>query len=107
MKFYNFTDYLIGGLRFEWFRDNNGTRVVSGLREGSPGAGGFAGNFWAMTWGLNYLIGNNTIIRPELRYDWFSADEGGPNGPVGTMPYGRLNEQNAQFYGGCDIIWQF
>ena len=44
---------------------------------------------------------------PELRYDWFSADEGGPNGPVGTMPYGRLNEQNAQFYGGCDIIWQF
>ena len=105
--FYNFTDYLIGGLRFEWFRDNNGTRVVSGLREGSPGAGGFAGNFWAMTWGLNYLIGNNTIIRPELRYDWFSADEGGPNGPVGTMPYGRLNEQNAQFYGGCDIIWQF
>ncbi|MCK4685217.1 MAG: outer membrane beta-barrel protein [Pirellulales bacterium] len=80
---------------------------MSGLREGSPGAGGFAGNFWAMTWGLNYLIGNNTIIRPELRYDWFSADEGGPNGPVGTMPYGRLNEQNAQFYGGCDIIWQF
>ena len=105
--FYNFTDYLIGGLRFEWFRDNNGTRVVSGLRDGSPGVGDFAGNFWAMTWGLNYLIGNNTIIRPELRYDWFSADEGGPNGPVGTMPYGRLNEQNAQFYGGCDIIWQF
>ena len=38
--FYNFTDYLIGGLRFEWFRDNNGTRVVSGLRDGSPGADG-------------------------------------------------------------------
>ena len=105
--FYNFTDYLIGGLRFEWFRDNNGTRVVSGLRDGSPGVGGFAGNFWAMTWGLNYLIGNNTIIRPELRYDWFSADAGGGNGPQGTMPYGRLNDQNAQFYGGCDIIWQF
>ena len=33
-----------------------------------------------MTWGLNYLIGNNMIIRPELRYDWFSADEGGGNG---------------------------
>ena len=115
--FYNFTDYLIGGLRFEWFRDNNGTRVVSGLRDGSPGVGGFQGNFWAMTWGLNYLIGSNMIIRPELRYDWFSADEswigqqanpGAPlNGQAGTMPYGRLNDQNGQFYGGCDIIWQF
>ena len=110
--FYNFTDYLIGGLRFEWFRDNNGTRVVSGLRDGSPGADGtqtvgFAGNFWAMTWGLNYLIGNNMIIRPELRYDWFSADEGGPNGAPGTMPYGRNLDQNGQFYGGCDVIWQF
>ena len=110
--FYNFTDYLIGGLRFEWFRDNNGTRVVSGLRDGSPGAdgtqtAGFAGNFWEMTWGLNYLIGNNMVIRPELRYDWFSADEGGPNGAPGTMPYGRNLEQNGQFYGGCDVIWNF
>ena len=105
--FYNFTDYLIGGLRFEWFRDNNGYRVVSGLRDGSPGVGGMAGNFWEMTWGLNYLIGNNLVIRPELRYDWFSADEGAGLGAPGTMPYGRLNDQNAQFYGGCDVIWQF
>ena len=110
--FYNFTDYLIGGLRFEWFRDNNGTRVVSGLRDGSPAAAGlqqagFAGNFWEMTWGLNYLIGNNMVIRPELRYDWFSADAGGGNGPPRTMPYGRNLDQNGQFYGGCDVIWQF
>jgi hypothetical protein len=109
--FYNFTDYLIGGLRFEWFRDNNGTRVVSGLRDGSPGQTqqqiGFAGNFWEMTWGLNYLVGNNMVIRPELRYDWFSADAGGGNGAPGTMPYGRNLEQNGQFYSGCDIIWNF
>ena len=105
--FYNFTDYLIGGLRFEWFRDNNGTRVASGLRDGSPGGGGFAGNFWEMTWGLNYLIGNNMVIRPELRYDWFSADEGAGLGAPGTMPYGRNLDQNGQFYGGCDVIWNF
>jgi hypothetical protein len=114
--FYNFTDYLIGGMRLEWFRDNNGTRVVSGLRDGSPGQtspgaggqdGGFAGNFWEVTWGLNYLIGSNMIIRPELRYDWFSADAGGGNGAPGTMPYGRNLDQNAQFYGGCDVIWNF
>ena len=108
--FYNFTDYLIGGLRLEWFRDNNGYRVVSGLRDGSPGVGGYTGNLWAMTWGLNYLVGNNLVIRPELRYDWFSADQGWldrGNGGAGTMPYGRLNDKNAQFYGGCDVIWQF
>ena len=66
-----------------------------------------AGNFWEMTWGLNYLIGNNLVIRPELRYDWFSADEGAGLGAPGTMPYGRLNDQNGQFYGGCDVIWNF
>ena len=66
--FYNFTDYLIGGARLEWFRDNNGYRVQSGLRNGSPQVGGLAGNFWELTFGLNYLVGNNMVIRPELRY---------------------------------------
>jgi hypothetical protein len=108
--FYNFTDNLIGGVRLEWFRDNNGYRVVSGLRDGSPGVGGYTGNLWNLTWGLNYLVGDNLIIRPELRYDWFSADQGWideGNGGPGTMPYGRLNEKNDQFYGGCDVVWQF
>ena len=106
--FYNFTDKLIGGMRLEWFRDNNGTRVVYGLRDGAPGAGDFAGNFWAMTWGLNYLAGKNIVIRPELRYDWYTPDAGS----VGGLPYGQLNAQGTgteygQFYGGCDVIWQF
>ena len=108
--FYNFTDYLIGGLRLEWFRDNNGTRVQYGLRPGSPEATGYAGNFWAMTWGLNYLVGNNLVIRPELRYDWFSQDLGNAAQGVG-LPFGKtaggLGTQSDQFYGGCDIIWQF
>ena len=108
--FYNFTDYLIGGLRLEWFRDNNGTRVQYGIREGSPQLSGFAGNFWAMTWGLNYLVGNNLVIRPELRYDWFSQDLGNAAQGVG-LPFGKtaggLGTQSDQFYGGCDVIWQF
>ena len=108
--FYNFTDYLIGGLRLEWFRDNNGTRVQYGIREDSPRLTGFAGNFWAMTWGLNYLVGNNLVIRPELRYDWFSQDLGNAAQGVG-LPFGKtaggLGTQSDQFYGGCDVIWQF
>ena len=108
--FYNFTDTLIGGLRLEWFRDNNGTRVVSNVRNqlmgGTPADTGFAGNFWAMTWGLNYLMGNNIIVRPELRYDWFSADAGGQVANGGILPYGTA-DRSSQFYGGCDVIWQF
>ena len=108
--FYNFTDYLIGGLRLEWFRDNNGAIVQYGLRNGSPELGQFAGNFWAMTWGLNYLVGKNLIIRSELRYDWFSQDEGNAAQGVG-LPFGKLagglGTQSDQFYGGCDIVWQF
>jgi hypothetical protein len=105
--FYNFTDTLIGGLRLEWFRDNNGTRVLYGIRDGSPGLGGFAGNFWAMTWGLNYLMGSNFVIRPELRYDWFTPDAGGQIANGGILPYGVNADKYGQFYGGCDIIWQF
>ncbi len=105
--FYNFSDNLIGGLRLEWFRDNNGTRVLYGIRDGSPGLGGFAGNFWAMTWGLNYLMGSNFVIRPELRYDWFTPDAGGQAANGGILPYGRNADEYGQFYGGCDVIWQF
>ena len=109
--FYNFTDYLIGGFRLEWFSDVNGYRVsTGGFRDGSlQGNGnGFAGNFWEATWGLNYFVGNNLVIRPELRYDWYSrnqnpAQQGGP----GNMPFGPNLNNNGQFYGGCDIIWQF
>jgi len=113
--FYSITDSISGGLRFEWFRDNNGTRVVSGIRDGAPAVSGiqttgFAGNFWEMTWGLNWRIGNNIMIRPELRYDWFSGDDGWfaqGNGLPGTLPYGKHLERDNQFYGGCDIIWRF
>jgi hypothetical protein len=110
--FYNFTDTLIGGMRFEWFRDNNGTRVVSGLRNfvfGSEDyADGFAGNFWALTWGLNYLPTNNIVIRPELRYDWYSGQAGTTgSGDTGARPFGKNFDQTGQFYGGCDVIWQF
>jgi hypothetical protein len=104
--FYSFSDTLTGGLRLEWFRDNNGYRVVSGLRNflfGVPNSGGgYQGNFWEMTWGLNWKPNNNWIIRPELRYDWYS-----PDNPGSILPYGRNFDQFGQFYGGCDAIFQF
>lgn len=105
--FYTFNDNLVGGMRFEWFRDNNGSRVVNPLRNfvfGEPAQGGYQGNFWQMTYGLNWkpMASKNVMIRPEIRYDWYSPDNAGA-----PLPYGGANDEFGQLYGGCDIIWQF
>lgn len=103
--FYNISETLVGGLRLEWFRDNNGYRVFNPIRNywvGGPWQGGYQGNFWQMTWGLNWKPTTNWIIRPELRYDWYSPDQAGT-----PLPFGRSNDQYGQLYGGCDAIWQF
>ena len=108
--FYNISETLVGGMRLEWFRDNNGYRVISGQRnfvEGVPQgpgnwAGGFQGNFWQATWGLNWKPNRNFTVRPEVRYDWYS-----PDNPNGSLPYGSNFDQSGQLYGGCDAIWQF
>ncbi|HBB74659.1 MAG TPA: hypothetical protein DC048_09445, partial [Planctomycetaceae bacterium] len=42
------------------------------LTGGAPAASGFAGNFWALTWGLNWFPWANWMVRPELRYDWYT-----------------------------------
>ena len=79
---------------------------------GNPGfwAEGFDGTFWELTFGLNWYPNNNWVIRPEIRYDWFS-----PNATSTPRPYGKPlgqgvgtgGNQLAQFYAGFDIIWQF
>ena len=99
-------------MRFEWFRDNNGSRVFNPIRNavsGGPSQFGYQGNFWQATWGLNYKPNRNWIIRPELRYDWYSPDAAG-----GPLPFGQnvgqiggAGDQYGQLYGGCDAIWQF
>ena len=114
--FWKFNDQWVGGMRLEYFRDNNGYIVSAPIRNesvlGNLGywAGDFAGNFWELTFGLNYYRSKNIVVRPELRYDWFT-----PNTPTTNRPYGkplgqrRLSggDQLGQFYAGCDVIWQF
>ncbi|MFM7411619.1 MAG: outer membrane beta-barrel protein [Planctomycetota bacterium] len=109
--FYTLSDSLVAGMRLEWFRDNNGYRVINPIRNaiwGGPFGTGYAGNFWQATWGLNWKPNRNIIVRPELRYDWYS-----PDNMKGPLPFGRINgapgsgDQYGQFYGGCDAIWQF
>ena len=114
--FWKFNEKWVGGMRLEYFRDNNGYKVTAPLRNycqaENPGyyAGGFAGNFWEMTWGLNYRANRNWLFRPEVRYDWFS-----PNAGINARPYGQglgqgigtSGNQLGQLYGGCDVIFQF
>lgn len=116
--FWKVREGVTSGLRLEYFRDNNGFRVATPLRNADgpqvPSAtaftSGFQGNFWELTWGVNWRMNANWMIRPEVRYDWYSPDrDGGPlpyGGPIGRLPNASGTEYG-QFYGGGDLIFQF
>ena len=114
--FWRFNDRWLGGVRLEYFRDNDGYIVVAPLRNysqaGNPGyySGGFAGNFWELTIGLNHRPNRNWMIRPEVRYDWFTPNAGvaaRPYGPGLGQGIGESGSKLGQFYAGCDAIMQF
>jgi hypothetical protein len=91
-------------MRAEWLRDDDGVRVAG--PGNIPGvyawAGrGYAGNFYDLTAGLNWRPNGNLLVRPELRWDWYS----GPAGPVG-LPFDGGNESD-QFTCAVDAIFTF
>jgi len=63
---HRFTSRLALGMRAEWFRDDDGTRVI-GFRSQSPTA---PGTFYDLTLTLNWKPRPNVIVKPELRWDW-------------------------------------
>ena len=72
--YYTINDCWKAGMRFEWFRDEDGTRV--GLnRPSNPNKVPFVGNFYSLSAGLNWLPTTNLIVRPEIRADWFDGDQ--------------------------------
>lgn len=96
---YEIDDKWSAGARFEWFRDDDGN-VVHGIRSGNVATGPFVGNFYAITAALNYEPCENLAIRPELRYDWYNPDNGGP------QPFDSGDKDN-QFLGSVDVIFAF
>ena len=114
--FWRFDERWMGGVRLEYFRDNNGYVVSAPIRNesvlGDLGywAGDFEGNFWELTLGLNYAPSRNFVVRPEVRYDWFSPDAPATNRPFGK-PLGQRRltggDRLGQFYAGCDMVWQW
>ena len=83
---YELNDCWAAGMRVEWFRDDDGERI------------GDAGNYYGLTWGLNYRPHANIVFRPELRYDWYADGTGHPfnNG-----------QDSDQLSGGFDMIFTF
>jgi hypothetical protein len=97
--FYTINDCWKAGARFEWFRDDDGVRV-GGIRPGQTiPANGFAGNFFALTAGMNWTPHANLTVRPEVRYDWYD----GLSAPTGDLPFDD-GSRTDQFLYGVDVI---
>lgn len=88
------------GIRVEWFRDRQGTRV-KGLRAGNQTPTNLAGDFYEITLGLNWKPRTNLRIRPEVRWDFFD--------PAATTTNRAFDagDLNRQFTFGCDVIYRF
>jgi hypothetical protein len=100
--FYKVSDCMSYGLRAEWFRDQEGFRV-GGFQEprGLPNIrSGYPGSFYEVTAGANYRYSANTVIRPYVRFDWFSGTA--LNG-AGTLPFDN-GTGNSQTLLGFDVI---
>lgn len=93
--FYEINDCLDGGLRFEWFRDEDGQRV--NINGSGPGS------FFETTVGLNWIPHPNIRVRPELRLDWF----GGQGLPFDSRDGGRSGTSVNQQTAGIDFILRF
>jgi hypothetical protein len=93
--YYTLNDRWKAGARFEWFRDEDGTRV--GLnRARNPNIAPFPGNFYSLSAGLNWAPTGNLVVRPELRADWYDGD-------AAPAPY-QDGTRDSQFMLGLDAI---
>ncbi len=87
---YKINDCWALGMRVEWFRDDDGRRVIAGN----------AGNYYNLTFGFNYKPHANFTFRPELRYDWYDGSIGA------SRPFNGGLERD-QLSGGFDLIFTF
>ena len=86
------------GLRFEWFHDEDGTRV--GLnRPSNPNTPPFAGNVYSLSCGVNWKPTSDFVVRPEIRGDWY-------DGSAARQPFNDGND-DSQLMFGIDAVWLF
>ncbi len=115
-EFYSLVNYLYyemnpcwsAGMRLEWFRDDDGSRVAgvgSIGRYGWTSPPGFAGDFGALSVGLNWRPHANIVVRPELRWDWYNGLDHA-NAGVGQRPFDG-GTRNDQFLIAADLVVTF
>ena len=95
------------GARFEWVRDEDGSRIagignVLGTDKGWLGQPGFAGSWYDVSLGLNYRPHPNIVFRPEVRWDWY---HGVPN-VANQLPFDDY-QSTSQFTTAMDMIVTF
>ncbi|MHB8902975.1 MAG: porin [Thermoguttaceae bacterium] len=87
--FYKVNECVSVGGRFEWLYDRDAAFVQPGLASGS---------YYNLTGGINWKPQANFIVRPEVRYDWFSG-----NAVAGGLPFDNHTKDD-QFSIGFDVI---
>ncbi len=104
---YKINDKWSAGMRAEWVRDDDGSRIGGlgnyiGSDKGWLGLPGFAGNFYDISLGLNYRPCPNLVLRPEVRWDWYE----GTTNLAGELPFDNGNDDD-QFLVATDMIFTF
>jgi hypothetical protein len=94
----DWSDCLSWGLRFEWFRDPDHSRILDLV--GLPVEGS---NYYGLTLGANWRPWCKVVVRPELRYDW--SDASLPLFNVGG-PYDAFS-QDHQLTAAVDVVLRF
>jgi hypothetical protein len=86
---YTLTDEWSVGTRIEWLRDSGGGYYIS---DGS-------GDYYGLTFGLNWNPYENVSVRPEIRYDWV-------RGSNDDLPFADAT-RHEQVTGGCGFVVSF
>ncbi len=116
-EFYSLVNYVYyeinpcwsAGMRLEWFRDDDGTRVAGVGSIGRYGwdiPPGFAGDFSALSVGLNWRPHANILVRPEARWDWYNGSDN-PRAPAGRPRPFDGGTRDDQFVLAADLIVTF
>lgn len=97
--FYDMSDKLTAGLRFEWFRDQDNARVLAIPQESLVEGG----NYFQVTGGFNWSATNRLRFRPEVRWDWSDVVA---SGIAGGGMFNDFTEKN-QITASMDMIYKF